>query len=121
MPIPNSGERRAFVRAKRVLCVNHRLNQAKKRNDDSAWCLSATHDMSFNGISFYSDCEYKKGDVLELHVLMSGILDIFKGYAEVVRVNKKKNGAYFFIAVRLLEKKKATKIKKDLKKKEKKI
>lgn len=56
--------------------------------------------MSYLGLSFLSDTPYQIDDVLELHVVMSGILDIFKGYGQVVRVEKKETGAFYLIAIR---------------------
>ncbi|MCD4780931.1 MAG: PilZ domain-containing protein [Candidatus Omnitrophica bacterium] len=112
MSKPSSGDRRAFVRAKRVLSINYRIQKSRKKNIDSSWGLSTTHDMSFNGVSFYSDCDFIKGDILEIHVLMSGVLDIFKGYGRVVRVEKKKSGAFYFIAVKFIDKKDLNRAKK---------
>lgn len=96
-------ERRNFVRAKRVLSVQFRIFKSPRKNLNNAWQLSMTEDMSLGGISFYSDQELKPGEIIELHVVMSGLLDIFRGYAEVVRVDKKKNAAFYFIAVKFIE------------------
>ncbi|MBF0522364.1 MAG: PilZ domain-containing protein [Candidatus Omnitrophica bacterium] len=98
-----NAERRRWLRAKRVLSVQHRL--AKPQNDASnnPWHLSTTYDMSLGGLAFYSDVEYRIGDVLEVHVVMSGLLDIFKGNGKIVRIERKKTGVYFLIALKFLE------------------
>jgi len=96
-------ERRNAIRAKRVLSIEYRLIKSKLKKFDGEWHLSTTENMSTNGIGFYTEYEYRVGDILEMNVIMSGILDIFKGLGEVVRVEKKKTGSYFFIALNLTE------------------
>jgi len=98
-------ERRSWVRAKRVLSIQYRLSQSKRKSVSKEWNLSTTQDMSLGGLTFYTDAEYKAGDVLEIHVVMSGILDIFKGFGKVVRAQKKKSGGYFTVAIKFLENK----------------
>jgi c-di-GMP-binding flagellar brake protein YcgR len=97
-------ERRGFVRAKRVLSIQYRLAKSKRKNTDSKWHLSMTQDMSLGGLAFYTDMDLRADDVIELHVVMSGVLDIFNGYAKVLRVEKKKTGAYALIAVKFVDK-----------------
>lgn len=96
-------ERRFWVRAKRVLSIQYRLVKTRRKNVDIAWHLSTTQDMSYGGLSFYTEQEYKKGEVLELHVVMSGILDIFNGFGKVVRAQRKATGRYFLTAVQFVE------------------
>lgn len=96
-------EQRQWVRAKRILSVQHRLSHLQKKSGELPWRLSTTYDMSLGGLAFFSDIEYKTNDIIEIHVVMSGILDIFKGFGKVVRVQKKKTGAYFLVAVKFLE------------------
>ncbi len=96
-------ERRNFSRAKRVLSIQYRLVNKRIRVQENGWQLSMTEDMSVGGLTFYSDQELRIGDVLELKVAMSGILDIYTGLSKVVRVERKKTGAYYFIAVQYIE------------------
>ncbi len=58
--------------------------------------------MSAVGLSFLSEVSYPVDDVLEMHVVMSGVLDVFKGFARVVRVEKKSSGALFLLGVRFV-------------------
>lgn len=89
-------ERRQSIRAKRVLSIEYRL--AGKKNE--RWNLSTTEDMSLGGLSFYSEEQYRSGAKLEIHVVMSGVLDIYKGNATVVRSEKRSNGVVFLVAVK---------------------
>ena len=93
-------ERRVSVRAKRILSIRHRLH---KRNgkifSDEPWYLSTTENMSASGVLFVSAAKYAAGDIVELHIVMSGILDIFRGYGEVVRTEQKPEAAFYMIAV----------------------
>jgi hypothetical protein len=98
-------DRRYWVRAKRVLSIQHRLHKGKRNSIVKTWGVSTTQDMSMGGLSFYTGREYREGDILELSVVMSGVLDIFKGFGRVVRVNRKKTGSYFFVAVQFVEQK----------------
>lgn len=101
-------EKRAAVRAKRILSIQYRLVKSKNKESDTRWHLSTTHDMSVMGLSFLSDVSYQVDDTLELHVIMSGVLDIFKGYGKVVRVERKATGAFYLIAVKFTENKAVT-------------
>ncbi|MCB9771751.1 MAG: PilZ domain-containing protein [Candidatus Omnitrophica bacterium] len=96
-------ERRRAVRAQRILSIQYRVVQTKTRKADKHWHLSTTHDMSATGLSFLSDIVYRIDDVLEMHVVMSGVLDVFKGYGQVVRIDKKDTGSFCFIAVKFVK------------------
>lgn len=96
-------EKRRWVRAERILCIEFRLTQSKRRNSDKSWGLSMTKDMSAGGIAFYTDREFSLGDILELRVTMSGILNVLSGLAEVVRIERKKTGAFYLVAVKMLD------------------
>ncbi|OGX34351.1 MAG: hypothetical protein A3C36_07580 [Omnitrophica WOR_2 bacterium RIFCSPHIGHO2_02_FULL_52_10] len=97
-------ERRGHMRAKRVLSIQYRLVKSQRKDADHDWLLSTTQDMSPEGLSFYTDREYVKGDILDIHVVMSGVLDVFKGCGEVVRVERKESGACVLAAVRFMDK-----------------
>ena len=97
-------ERRHAIRAKRILSIEFRLAKGIRKNADTSWYLSTTKDMSVGGVAFYTDVEYQVGDILETHVVMSGILDIFRGFCKVVRVYKTKGAAHYLIAVKLVDK-----------------
>jgi len=99
----NIEERRRWIRARRVLSIQHRLYKSKGRKSDTKWQLSMTEDMSLGGLAFQVDQDYHIGDVLEMKVVMSGVLDIFTGYAEVVRVQRNKNAAAASLGVKYLE------------------
>ncbi|MCR4336383.1 MAG: PilZ domain-containing protein [Candidatus Omnitrophica bacterium] len=96
-------DRRRAPRAQRILSIQYRLLKSKYKSDDRKWYLSTTYDMSVVGVAFLSDVPYHIGDILEIHVIMSGILDIFKGKAEVVRIERKATGASYLIAIKLLD------------------
>ena len=97
--VKQGAERRNYIRAKHVLTIQFRLCKSLKKETDRTWHLSTTHDMSYGGLAFYTNIEYKKGDILELNVVMSGVLDIYKGKAKVIRVEQKKRDSSFLIAV----------------------
>lgn len=94
-------ERRDTIRARHLLSIYYKLYKSSQKKADRSWYLSTTEDMSAGGLSFYSEHEYKTGDILEIHVVMSGVVEIFRGYAKIIRVKSKKTGAYFFTAVEL--------------------
>jgi hypothetical protein len=87
-------ERRSSVRAKRIITVRHRLHKRGRKAVRDDWHLSVSQDMSATGLLFVSAFAYELRDVVEVQVVMSGVLDIFNGYGEVVRVNEQKNGAF---------------------------
>lgn len=92
-------ERRGCSRATRILSIEYRLYNSRRQHSDPNWHLSTTEDVSPAGLSFYSDYEYRLGDILDVRVVMSGLLEVFKGQCEVVRAEQKRLGACFFIAL----------------------
>ena len=103
-------ERRGGARANRVLSIEYRLHGTKAKNADKAWHLSTTQDVGSGGLSFYSDHEYRLGDVLEIRLVMSGVLDIFKGVARVIRVERKQMAASHLTAVQFAPRKSKARI-----------
>ena len=95
-------ERRDSVRAKRIITVRHRLIKHHNRKVDAMWQLATTKDMSLSGLLFVSALNYYPGDIVELQVVMSGILDIFNGYGKVIRASRNKGG-YYQIAVKYVD------------------
>ena len=87
-------ERRDSVRAPRIITVRHRLVKHKSKRVESMWQLSTTENMSLSGLLFVSAYAYGAGDIVELQVVMSGVLDIFNGYGQVMRVLRNKGGHY---------------------------
>jgi hypothetical protein len=75
-------ERRHGGRVDRVVAIRHRL--AKTGNQ--AWSLSTTKNMSYSGLLFLSAKPYRKHDILEIQVVMSGVVEVYNGKAEVRRV-----------------------------------
>ena len=96
-------EKREYVRARRILSVRHRLIKRKNKPMHEFWYLSTTEDMSVNGLLFTSAMPYQRGDVIELEIVMSGVLDIFRGHGKVVRVQKKESGAFYSVAVHYID------------------
>jgi len=96
-------ERRSSVRAKRVLSIEFQLVRSKRKTANKTSYLSTTEDMSLGGVSFYTDEAYRLNDVLFVHIVMSGVLDIFKGEGKVVRIEKNKTGSYHLVAVKFLD------------------
>lgn len=94
-------ERRTSIRTKRVLSIEYRLHKSKKGSIDKSWHLSTTQEIAAAGLSFYSDFEHSTDDILQIRVIMSGILDVFKGFGRVIRVERKRMGATCFVAVKL--------------------
>jgi hypothetical protein len=97
-------ERRSYIRAKRILSIQYRLAKGRRKSAEKSWGLSTTQDLSLEGLSFYTDREYCKDDILNVHVVMSGVLDVFRGYGRVVRVERKKTGVCFLAAVKFVDK-----------------
>jgi hypothetical protein len=95
-------ERRDSVRAKRIITVRHRLVKHNNHKVNSMWQLATTENMSLSGLLFVSALVYHVGDILELQVVMSGLLDIFNGYGKVVRLSRNKGG-YYQVAVRYVD------------------
>jgi len=96
MPIKQNSfeERRDSVRANRIITVRHRLIKHNNRKASSIWQLAMTENMSLSGLLFVSAIAYQAGDVIELQVVMSGVLDIFNGYGKVIRATRNKGGYY---------------------------
>ncbi len=98
-------DRRRGLRAHRILSIRHRLHKRGTQiiSDKNPWYLSATENMSFNGILFSSSAPYEKEDIIEIEVVMSAVLDIFRGFGRVVRVEKKAAAAVYQVAVTLID------------------
>ena len=90
----NFEERRDSIRAKRIITVRHRLIKHNNRKANSIWQLAATENMSLSGLLFVSALAYHPGDIVELQVVMSGVLDIFNGFGKVIRATRNKGGYY---------------------------
>ncbi len=98
---PKTRERRKFVRARRVLTIEHRLYKRKGILIDGSWNISKTEDMSIVGLLFSSDIAYLRGDIIQLRVVMSGLIDVFHGFGRVIRTEQKKDN--YFVAVAFVE------------------
>ena len=99
---PPVEERRASIRVRRIIAVHHHLIKHNNRKVNVVWQLSTTEDMSLSGLLFVSASAYQPGDIIELRVVMSGILDIFNGFGKVVRAFRNKNG-YYQVAVKYVD------------------
>lgn len=95
-------ERRDSIRAKRIITVRHRLAKHNARKVNGAWQLSTTENMSLSGLLFASATVYHLGDIIELQVVMSGVLDIFNGFGKVMRIVRHKNG-HFLVGVKYVD------------------
>ncbi|MBF0594052.1 MAG: PilZ domain-containing protein [Candidatus Omnitrophica bacterium] len=96
-------ERRQAIRASRVIAIEHRLVKRNLTKARSNWSLSTTKNMSVSGILFLSSIPYKVGDIVEVSVAISGVIDIAKGNAKVIRVVE--NGdTSFDVAVKFITK-----------------
>ncbi len=84
-------ERRRHTRAQRVLTIEHRLFKRNGKSVDGVWQISTTENMSLVGVLFNSEIPYQVGDLIEARVVMSGALDVFRGFGRVVRVAEKKS------------------------------
>ena len=100
---PYTEDRRQTLRAKRILSIQFRIVKSKVRNYHPEWHLSTTHDMSYSGLAFLSDIPVQVDDILELNVVMSGILDIYKGFGKVVRIEKKETGAFYLVGIKFVQ------------------
>lgn len=87
-------ERRKGERVNRVVAIRHRLIKRSGLKAASAWSLSTTKNMSHSGLLFLSSIPYRKGDILELQVVMSGIIEIYNGQALVVHVSEIGNTSF---------------------------
>ena len=99
LPEKSYEERRDSVRAKRIITVRHRVVEHNAKKVDSMWQLSTTENMSLSGLLFVSALSYHVGDVVELQVVMSGVLEIFNGYGKIIRSSRNKGG-YYLVAVK---------------------
>ncbi len=97
-------ERRQWVRVDRVLNIEYKLVEKRGQQRDACWHLSTTQDMSVGGLSFLSEYKYKQGDLLKIKVVMSGILDIYEGYATVVHVREKNSSGLYLLGVKFTDK-----------------
>lgn len=95
-------ERRGSLRASRVVAVKHRLFKRGRNKSESVWSLSSTKNMSVSGLLFMSPVPYEPGDVIELEVVMSGMIDIYSGLAQVVRIHESSATA-FDVAAKYVE------------------
>jgi hypothetical protein len=95
-------ERRESIRANRVLEVKHRLIKRNGRKREGLWSMSTTKNMSVCGLLFLSPVSYQSGDIIELEVVMSSVIDIYKGQAQVVRVHEA-SGSSFDVAAKYVE------------------
>jgi c-di-GMP-binding flagellar brake protein YcgR len=95
-------ERRKGTRAKRILSIRHRLHKRSDKKIQDEWHLSTTEDMSTSGLLFVTTTPYQINDIVEIHVIMSGVLDIFRGYGKIVRVEKKELGVVAMVGVKYL-------------------
>ena len=66
------------------------------------WQLATTENMSLSGLLFVSVLAYHPGDIVELQVVMSGVLDIFNGFGKVIRASRNKGG-YYHVAVKYVD------------------
>jgi hypothetical protein len=87
-------ERRQGLRADRVIALQHRLVKRGGRKAEAVWSLSTTRNMSYSGLLFMSAQPYKEGDVIELEIVLAGMIDIYNGLAEVVRVRSIESDQY---------------------------
>jgi len=95
-------ERRDSIRAKRIITVRHRLVRHNGRKAESIWQLAVTENMSLSGLLLVSALSYHIGDIIELQVVMSGVIDIFNGFGKVVRVSRNKAG-YYKVGIKYVE------------------
>ncbi len=109
-------ERRRGERVNRVVAIRHRLIKRSGVKAASAWSLSTTKNMSHSGLLFLSDIPYRKGDILQLQVVMSGIIEIYSGQAQVVRVREVGSTSFDIAVKNLLPKAPPRKAKSHIKK-----
>lgn len=95
-------ERRRGDRANRILSIEYRPRAGKAKSADKVWRLSTTQNVGSGRLSFYSDHEYRIDDVLDIRLVMGGVLDVFKGIAKVIRVERKQMAASYLTAVRFV-------------------
>ncbi len=110
-------DRRRAPRAPWILSIRHHLYKRKGKEGGFPWHVSLTENMSVNGILFHSSAPYLVGDTIELEVFLSGALNVFQGFAKVVRVEKGGTKGGYSIAVMLMDLKRKAQRKKTGKKK----
>jgi len=97
-------ERRRHLREARVLTIEYRLYKRRGILINGSWSVSTTKNMSLVGVLFTSDINFKLADILEARVVMCG-LDVFRGFARVVRVEEPKKGLPYRVAVTFVDQK----------------
>ncbi len=91
----NAFERRKYPRVARILSIQYRLKRSKYKDaDKTTWYNSNTHDMSVEGVAFITSRAFMVGDILELQVVMSGILNVVSAEGKIVRIEEKKRDKY---------------------------
>ena len=95
-------DKRLHPRAERVLSLEFRLISDQESRRDHSWRLSMTTDVSRGGVAFYTDANLKNQDVIEMKIIMSGMIEIYSGFAKVVRVDKRESAAYALIAAQFI-------------------
>jgi hypothetical protein len=98
----NFDDRRDSIRAARIVTVKHRRVQHKGQKVEGTWQVSMTENMSVSGLLFVSAFVYEQDDLVELEVVMSGMVDLFKGYGQVIRSIHHKGGHYH-VAVKYVD------------------
>ena len=95
-------DRRRHERVNRALALQFRIKKSKQKgiNTDN-WHLSLTIDMSASGVAFESPFALMIGDVLELHVVVSGVVEVVKAEGKVVRIEEVQPGKLYLVAVEL--------------------
>ena len=101
-PSMNFEDRRDSIRAVRIVTVKHRRVQHNGHQVDGTWQVSMTENMSVSGLLFVSAFIYEKDDLIELEVVMSGMVDLFKGYGRVIRSTHHK-GDHYHVAVKYVD------------------
>jgi len=95
-------ERRRHERVNRALALQFRIKKSKQKGADTDnWHLSLTIDMSAGGIAFESPFALMIGDRLELHVVVSGVVEVVKAEGKVVRIEEVRPGELYTVAVEL--------------------
>jgi len=88
-------ERRKYPRVERILSVQYRVKRSKMAEEDkTTWYNSNTYDMSVDGLAFIASRPFLVGDILELRVVMSGVLDVVRAHGRIVRVEDMTKGRY---------------------------
>lgn len=83
-----SVENRKSIRAERSFDIRHRLSKQAFKRTIEPWLMSKTKDISSSGASFVSPVSYQRDDVLEIEITTAGVIEVYKGFAKVVRVQE---------------------------------